>query len=220
MQPGMAPAARTGLIVCALLLCLAALRGGPGPKPPLAASAAAFAAPTVGSRARGLDFRDVTPADQQSVLAAIGRARPEAQRLLEAVSGLTTVRVGPLGPGEAGSTTPTPDGYEVQLDLAAVTAGLGSRGADRLVLHELGHVVDFALVPDDVKATLDAGIPRGYGCDDGVTGGCAVREERFAESFAKWAMNDIGLRLNLGYRVLPPSLPLAVWGAPLAALAG
>ncbi|MBA2349903.1 MAG: hypothetical protein H0V81_16625 [Solirubrobacterales bacterium] len=214
----MTPAARIGLLASLLLLGLLAIRGGQGPQSPPTASA--FASPTAESRARGLRFEGVTPGDQQAVLAAIGRSRPEAQRLFDAVSGLIVVRVGPLGRGEAGSSTSSSAGYDVQLDVAGVTAALGARGVERLVLHELGHVVDAALVPDALKTSLDAGIPAGYGCEDGVTGSCAIREERFAESFAKWAMDDIGLNLDLGYKVLPPAQPLAVWGAPLAALGG
>ena len=59
----------------------------------------------------------------------------------------------------------------------------------------------------------------GYGCDEGVSGACADEAERFAESFAKWALGDIGVNLEIGYKVPPPSAPLDVWGAPLARLA-
>jgi hypothetical protein len=79
--------------------------------------------------------------------------------------------------------------------------------------------VDHALLPDAVVATLDAGIPSGWGCDQGTMGACANREERFAETFAKWALGDIGVNLDIGYKVPPPTLPLDVWGAPLAQLA-
>ena len=89
----------------------------------------------------------------------------------------------------------------------------------RTVLHELGHVVDHALLTDDVTAGLDAGIPAGWGCENGMLGACADREERFAESFAKWALDDIGVNLDIGYKVPPPAAPLDVWGAPLARLA-
>lgn len=50
-----------------------------------------------------------------------------------------------------------------------------------------------------------------------MTGGCASREERFAETFAKWATNDIGLNLYIGYKVPPPA-SLDAWGTPLAAV--
>ena len=79
--------------------------------------------------------------------------------------------------------------------------------------------IDHALLTDDVTAALDAGIPAGLGCEEGKLGGCASREERFAESFAKWALDDIGVNLDIGYKVPPPSPPLDVWGAPLARLA-
>ena len=38
----------------------------------------------------------------------------------------------------------------------------GARGIDRVVLHELGHVVDHALLGDDVMSRLQAGIPAGF----------------------------------------------------------
>ncbi len=88
------------------------------------------------------------------------------------------------------------------------------------MLHELGHVVDFALVPNATLSTLDAGVPPGYGCEAGQLGACATSEERFAESFAKWAADDIGVNLSIGYKVPPPALPLAAWAEPLKRLPG
>jgi hypothetical protein len=67
-------------------------------------------------------------------------------------------------------------------------------------------------------ATLQAGIPAGYGCEQGTSGACATAPERFAESFAKWATGDIGVDLYIGYKVPPPSPTLDAWGAPLARL--
>ena len=81
---------------------------------------------------------------------------------------------------------------------------LGPRGVTRLTLHELGHVLDHALLPDELVARLDAGIPGGWGCEGGMTGACTDREERFAESFAKWASGDLGVDLSIGYSVPPP----------------
>ena len=122
-------------------------------------------------------------------------------------------------PGAIGLTEDGQSGYRVTVDLGAVIQRYGARGVDRTVLHELGHVVDHALLTDDVAAALDAGIPAGWGCDDGISGACASREERFAESFAKWSLDDIGVSLDIGYRVPPPAAPLDVWGVPLARLA-
>ncbi|HEX7298266.1 MAG TPA: hypothetical protein VF257_04620, partial [Solirubrobacteraceae bacterium] len=105
------------------------------------------------------------------------------------------------------------------LDLGVASRRYGERGIERLVLHELGHVVDHALLPGAITDALDAGIPAGWGCDQGNMGACANRDERFAETFAKWALGDIGVNLSIGYKVPPPSMSLDDWGAPLAALA-
>lgn len=177
-------------------------------------------------RRAGFQFEAGTaPADRQVFLDAIAAARPEARRLIGLVDGLVTVRIGPTGsPGAIGLTEAVgpgvvPSRYRMTIDLGLVAASYGPRGVQRTVLHELGHVVDFALVTDDMLAALDAGIPSGIGCDDGVSGACANRQERFAESFAKWALGDIGVNLYVGYKVPPPAAPLDVWGAPLARLA-
>jgi len=159
----------------------------------------------------------IAPSDQQIVLRALAEARPEARRVIDLVAGLVTFSVGKPSAGVAGLTTSTRDGYDVLLDLGGVYRSSGIRGIRRLVLHELGHVADHALVQRDLEAQLDRATPPGFGCDDGNSGACAAREERFAESFAKWATGDIGNDLNLGYRVPPPA-SLAGWGAPLAAL--
>jgi hypothetical protein len=163
-------------------------------------------------------FIDVAPADQRIVLDAIAASRPDARRLISLVDGLVDVRVGASGEGSIGVTSSRPGGFDVTLDLATVARTIGPRGISRLVLHELGHVVDFALVPAALNVQLDAGIPKGWGCDDGQAGACAAPEERFAESFAKWATGDIGNDLYAGYKVPPPEPSLEVWGAPLARL--
>jgi len=171
-------------------------------------------------RRDGLHFDPtVAEADRQAVLAAIASAQPQARALVDVVDGLVDVHVGPSGGHSVGLTESSGVRYSVTLDLGTVAHRYGQRGIARLVLHELGHVVDFALVPESLDRELDAGIPAGLGCDEGVLGGCANREERFAETFAKWALGDIGVSLNIGYKVPPPRLPLEAWGAPLARLA-
>src|ERR671920_613962 len=109
--------------------------------------------------------------------------------------------------------------YVVTVDLALVSRRYGARGIDRTVLHELGHVVDHALVGDDVMAPLQAGIPAGFGCEQGVSGACATSAERFAESFANGAAGDIGVALYVGYKVPPPAPTLDAGGEPLDRLA-
>jgi hypothetical protein len=174
--------------------------------------------PVLPAAERAATFRfapQTAPADRAAVLAAVDHARPGARRLVGLVDGLVDVRVGPTGqPGAIGLTQPGAR-YAVTLDLGPVARMFGQRGIDRVVLHELGHVVDFALLPDDVMAGLQAGIPVGFGCDQGISGACANPRERFAESFAKWATGDIGVDLGAGYKVPPPGPTLDAWGAPL-----
>jgi hypothetical protein len=160
----------------------------------------------------------IAAADRAAIVRAVSDANPQAQALIGEIDGLVDVRVGAINGGTVGLTESDGDRYDVTLDLGTVSREYGQRGIDRLVQHELGHVVDFALVPEALNVQLDAKIPQGYGCDDGISGGCANRDERFAESFAKWASGDIGVDLYLGYKVPPPD-DLANWGAPLAALA-
>jgi hypothetical protein len=160
------------------------------------------------------------PQDAQAFAAAVGRARPEARRLIGLVDGLTDVRVSPTGADALGITTAGGPRYDVVVDLGRVAQRYGARGIDRVVLHEMAHVIDHALVDDTLMATLQAGIPAGWGCEDGRAGACATPPERFAESFAKWATGDIGVDLYIGYKVPPPGPTLEAWGAPLAQLGG
>ena len=171
---------------------------------------------TPAERAATFRFAPSAPADRAAFLGAVAAARPQARRLIGLVDGLVTVRFGPAGGDSTlGTAAEAPDGYDVTIDLGRVAVRYGQRGIDRVVLHELGHVVDFALLPDELTTALDSGIPQGWGCDQGRTGACANREERFAETFAKWATGDIGVDLYVGYKVPPPP-SLDVWGAPLA----
>jgi hypothetical protein len=162
----------------------------------------------------------VAPADRQVFLDAVASARPEARRVIGLVDGLVDVGIGPTGVSQAiGLTEDEESGYRVTVDLGLVAQRYGERGIARTVLHELGHVVDHALLTDDVVGAMDAEIPAGVGCEDGMLGACAASQERFAETFAKWALGDIGVNLDIGYKVPPPSVALDVWGQPLARLA-
>jgi hypothetical protein len=160
---------------------------------------------------------DVAPYDQQVVRTAVAHAKPDARRLIDAVDGLVDLDVAQTQAGSVGTTQMVGDRFKVVLNLGAAARAAGQRAIDRLVLHELGHVVDGALVPDDLRDRMVAEVPRPYGCLGSNSGACAAPVEVFAESFAKWATGDIGVNLNLGYAVPPPD-DLARWGAPLAAL--
>jgi len=160
----------------------------------------------------------VTPAHRAAFETAVATARPEARALIERVDGTVAVQVADTGAEAAGTMQERADRYDVTVDLDGVASRLGVRGVTRVVLHELGHVIDRALVPEQVRADLDAMVPAGWVCEEGHVGACAQREERFAESFAKWAVNDIGVGLSIGYKVPPPAVPLDTWGLPLTGL--
>jgi hypothetical protein len=169
---------------------------------------------TASARAAGLRFgAGVPPSDREWIRLAIARARPEAARLIAEVDGL--VRVGTaVDDGALGMTRSGPRGFAVDFDVARLD---NDRVLDRatVVLHELGHVIDFALVPAALNATLDEQIPQGGPC--GLAIDCELPEERFADTFAKWALNGAVSEVGAGYGVpMPPSIE--GWGAPLAGL--
>ena len=173
------------------------------------------------ARAAGLRFApEVAPGDRRWILAAIAKARPEAQRLVAEVDGLVTVSTEHGDDVTVGWAQHAPAGrFRIGLNIAELD---GQRAIDRdvVVLHELGHVIDFALVPPDLDARLDAGIPSGGSCGDtgGPFGGCAPTAERFADTFAKWSLGGAVSAVGAGYEIAtPPSLE--DWGQPLGALA-
>jgi len=171
---------------------------------------------TESARAAGLRFAaGVTPAQREWIGAAIARARPEAARLIAEVDGLVVVGTYAERGETLGITRGSEKGFTVDLNIALLD---GDRVMDRatVVLHELGHVIDFALVRKDVNARLDEQIPRGGPC--GLAIDCDRIEERFADTFAKWALNGAVAEIGAGYGIAMPS-SLEDWGAPLAQLA-
>jgi hypothetical protein len=168
------------------------------------------------AREAGLRFTaGVTPGQREWVLAAIAAARPEAARLIAEVDGLVTIGTYVENGETLGVTSSGPRGFAVDLNVARLD---GDRAMDRsaVVLHELGHVVDFALVPKDLNARLDEQIPRGGSC--GIAIDCDRIEERFADTFAKWAFRGAVAEIGAGYGIAMPA-SLEGWGAPLARLA-
>jgi hypothetical protein len=168
------------------------------------------------ARAAGLRFSmAVPPADRAWIEAAIARARPEAARLIAEVDGLVEVEADVGEEGVLGVTRSGPHGFTVDLALARLD---NDRALDRatVVLHELGHVIDFALVPAAVNASLDAQVPRGGPC--GLAIDCDRLEERFADTFAKWALNGAVSEVGAGYGIAMPA-SIENWGAPLAEIA-
>jgi hypothetical protein len=174
-------------------------------------------------RAAGLNLDSVSPQDRIWIQNAIASARPEAQRLIAEVDGLVTVRTDLRAAGvpedAIGLTRSTGDGLEILLGADRLNS---DRAIDRnmVVLHEFGHVIDAALVDDELIRRLDAGIPASRECGDALdgAGGCNALQERFADTFAKWALRGRFSIAGAGYGVpTPPSLE--DWGMPLGALA-
>ncbi|HEY6888654.1 MAG TPA: hypothetical protein VI300_12770 [Solirubrobacter sp.] len=168
----------------------------------------------------GLTFApDFPAADRAWVLAAIANARPEARQLIDDVDGRTRITAfyEPYGYWLGWAQTVAPNRYEVRLNLARLD---GRRKIDRdtVTLHELGHVVDFALVPDTLRDQLAAHVPTSGACPDGIQGDCAAAPERFADTFAKWALRGAVSAVGAGYSLASPR-SLEDWGAPLSELA-
>jgi hypothetical protein len=174
---------------------------------------------TAAQRAAGIRFApSVSPGDRAWVLAAIAGARPEAQRLIGEVDGLVTIDTDGTYPA-MGLTQYANGAFRIWLNLRELD---GARTIDRptTVLHEFGHVVDIALIPPDLDARLDAGIPRGTTCDRAGGfdyGSCAAPEERIADTFAKWALGGAVSAVGAGYGIPAPA-SLDDWGAPLVSL--
>jgi hypothetical protein len=171
---------------------------------------------TEAARAGGLTFAPgVAPGDRDWILAAVARARPEAARLIAEVDGLIVVGTFADAGTTLGVTRGSELGFTVDVNVGRLN---GESAADRVtvVLHELGHVIDFALVPKALNATLDAQVPRGGPCGDAID--CDREEERFADTFAKWALRGAVSEVGAGYGIAMPA-SIESWGAPLAQLA-
>ena len=154
-------------------------------------------------------------------MAAVAAARPEAPRLIAEVDGLVDYQVhrgDPLGVTKS-QIGPGGASFVISFDVSSLD-GLRTQDRTVTVLHEYGHVIDRALVPRRTNDLLEAGIPRTGACGNyggAMTGACAVPEERFADTFAKWALRGGVSAVGAGYEVAnPPSLE--DWGAPLSAL--
>jgi len=201
-------------VALAAAVCVAALAG-------LFAhhrAAAASSPVTPSVRAAGPRFAGVAPADRAWIEASLAKARPEAAQLIGAVDGLVTFRTVSLPGGPwVGLTEKAGDAYTVSFNLAYLD---GERAADRdvAVVHELGHVVDFVLVPDAERDRLAAEVPVAGACATADTGDCTAPAERFADTFAKWALRGAVSAVGAGYGVPMPA-SIEDWGAPLGTLA-
>ncbi|MEA2248140.1 MAG: hypothetical protein QOH46_2669, partial [Solirubrobacteraceae bacterium] len=172
-------------------------------------------APLLDDAARNAGFRfraGTTVVHRDAFVGAVARARPEARRLIALVDGVTDVRLEPTDGDAVGLTVAGTKRYDVAIDIDRAGRTHGRRGVDRVVLHELGHVVDSALVSDATMAPLQAAIPTPAECGSA----CVSAPERFAETFARWATRHAATDLSAGYDVALPTPTLDAWGAQLA----
>jgi hypothetical protein len=204
------------IVVCALVAAFAAH-----------ARSARSEGITPAIRANAANFDNVAPADRAWIQASIASARPEARRLIDEVDGLIDFRTDLNQPGSSYPSVSEAIGLTdfsgaravIALDVGRLD---GERAIDRpmVVLHELGHVIDYLLVDDALTGELDAGIPPAGPCTSALAdyGPCTAVEERFADTFAKWALRGRFSLVGSGYGIpTPPSLE--DWGAPLGRLA-
>jgi len=171
-------------------------------------------------KARGLTWSpDVAPGDREWIEAALASARPEARQLIDDVDGMVEVRTNNEPSARTVGTT-----QPLASDRYIVTFNIGVLDADRKIdrsqvaLHEFGHVIDFALVDPALRDRLAAALPSTGACFTPDTGDCTAPQERFADTFAKWALRGAVSAVGAGYSVATPA-SLEDWGAPLSALA-
>jgi hypothetical protein len=161
----------------------------------------------------------VAPGDQEWILGAVAKVRPEARQLIDDVDGMVTISMYAEPEGQAVGTAQqvAPGRFEVRFNRAYLD---GDRKVDRdsTVVHELGHVIDFALMPEGMREQLAAQLPNSGTCFTAETGDCTAPEERFADTFAKWALRGAVSAAGAGYSTLAPA-SLESWGTPLATLA-
>jgi hypothetical protein len=171
-------------------------------------------------RGAGPAYEGIAPRDEAWIRAAVAEARPEAAQLIDDVDGTVTFRAvyEPNAPWAGLTTAVSPHRYAVTFNLSFLDGSRGPTIRDDVVLHELGHVVDFEVVPRELSDRLAAQVPVTGTCFTADTGDCTSPRERFADTFAKWALRGRFSLAGSGYGIpTPPSLE--DWGAPLGRLA-
>jgi hypothetical protein len=205
---------RLGMVAVALI-SFTAHKFGASRHAAVAATGEHQLTPTV--RARTLTFDGtVAPADRAWILAAVAKARPEAQQLIGAVDGLVTI--GTVSVPDAPWVGQAQQGTDRVIFNTAYLDGERKADRDQAVLHELGHIVDFELIPDATIAQLAAQLPSAGGCVTPESGDCTAPEERFADTFAKWALRGAVSSAGAGYALMSPA-SLETWGQPLGLVA-
>ena len=73
-----------------------------------------------------------------------------------------------------------------------------------MTLHELGHVVDLAILDDAARDRLAAQVPL-TGVATAKRADCAAPQERFADTFAKWALRGAVSITGAGHSLPAPA---------------
>jgi Pregnancy-associated plasma protein-A len=207
---------RVGVVAVALVISFSVHKfGGGRPAAVVAATGEHELTPEV--RARTFTFDGtVAPADRAWILAAVAKARPEAQQLIGAIDGLVTI--GTASVPDAPWVGQAQQGTDRVIFNTAYLDGERKQDRDQAVLHELGHIVDFELIPDATIAQLAAQLPSTGNCVTAETGDCTAPQERFADTFAKWALRGAVSSAGAGYQLMTPA-SLETWGQPLGLIA-
>ncbi len=73
-------------------------------------------------------------------------------------------------------------------------------------------------MPDGMEQKLAGELPQTGACYTAESGDCTAPAERFADTFAKWALRGAVSAVGSGYSIATPA-SLEDWGAPLSQLA-
>ena len=177
---------------------------------PLARSGGSGFAITDAERRAELRFApDVAVADREWFLAAIAKARPEAQRMIAEVDGRLEVRT---HRGEPLGFTAVGAGRLRDLPRRRHSRRRSHRRtATSTVLHELGHAVDVRARVRRRSCIGSTPASRGRATAApparSPSGPARAEIERFADTFAKWALRGAVSQVGAGYGIaMPPSL--------------
>ena len=123
------------------------------------------------------------------IQAAIDEARPEARQLIDDVDGMVTSAPTPQpGAPEVGLMRPTGEHHTRWSSTSPTSTATARSTATSTVLHELGHVIDYARRPAGAarRARRPASVHRRLRHRRARR--LHAPAERFADTFAKWAL--------------------------------
>jgi hypothetical protein len=151
------------------------------------------AAPAQAATLEGLQLTgSVRPADRQALRGALASGRAAAQTLLRDAGAAADVRVRTHTEPRWVSVMRVRRG-RVELSFSRTHLhGLGARGRNQTVWHEIGHVVDLLFVSPQADDAFRDAFTRSANWRScyRFSGQCLDDDEIFAEQFAYWATGD------------------------------